>query len=183
MCDIEPALKELTKFLFLQQVCISYCLSYIWDDRSTRQAFTKRCYKFTCNCIPCAENWPKMRGNVSIETALRDTTNIQWKCTKCAKALPKCVATKVNCQSCGKLNDIEKMSKKVNASITENFQVACTLISNQPKKALSLLLSHQCLLEEFIAKPSIFYVDCQEAIRNCYKMTGRRHEYNPALWA
>ncbi len=170
-------------YSFLSQVCISYCLSYIWDDYNTRQQFTKRLYKFTCNCIACKEKWPKMRGDASADTSLRDAANIQWKCTKCATALPKSPAKKVACLSCSKSNDIDIKSKRVNASISENFQVACTLISSQPQKALSLLLSHQYLLEEFIAKPSILYVDCQEAIRNCYRMTGRRHEYDRDLWA
>ena len=161
-----------------EEVCMSYGLAYINESLETRQNWARKIYKFRCVCIACQKNWPTK----DVLTG----KNPSWKCQSCSAALrtePNVSFPSVKCLSCKSVNNIERVASSLDQSTRELFSVAHSMLwqNKKPKEALTLLLKYKFMLEKLICKPSIYHIQCEGELRNCYQLIGKHHLYEPDI--
>ena len=161
-----------------EEVYMSYGLAYIDESLETRQNWARKIYKFRCTCIACEENWPNKH--------VLAVKNPSWKCQSCSAALPtqpKGSLLSVKCLSCKSVNNIDRAARSLDQSTTELFNVGHSMLwqNKKPKEALTLLLKYKSMLERLVCKPSIYHLQCERELRDCYQLIGKHHLYEPDI--
>ncbi|KAJ9591989.1 hypothetical protein L9F63_001501 [Diploptera punctata] len=153
-----------------QQIFDTYGSHYSMHMKAQRQLNLRSQYYFSCQCVPCSENWPPL-GLLGIRS------QATFICNKCKEVLPAHAWKRtIKCGNCKKWHNIVETRTKIEKSSTEFYRYILQIERREDgtnwHELAQKLIQHLMIFHENVKKPWSDYIDCQEAIAECFRMTG-----------